>query len=96
MLANLPSCLDDDLNNMIKSRSCIAHIVRMEEDSSAFIILTDNPTKTRIVGRLRRRWQDGVTKDLKEIGVSTRNWIDSAHDCDYWSCLVTAIHNSFS
>ena len=25
---------------------------------------------------------------LKEINVSTRNWIDLAHDGDYWRALV--------
>ena len=27
-------------------------------------------------------WEDNVRIDLKEIGVSTRNWIDSAQDRD--------------
>ena len=26
--------------------------------------------------------------DLKEIGINTRNWVDSAQDRDYWSALV--------
>ena len=26
--------------------------------------------------------------DLKEIGINTRNWIDSAQDRDYWRALV--------
>ena len=28
--------------------------------------------------------------DLKEIGVCTWNWVDSAHDRDYWRSLVNA------
>jgi hypothetical protein len=28
--------------------------------------------------------------DLKEIGVNTRNWVDSAEDWDYWRALVNA------
>ena len=28
--------------------------------------------------------------DLKEIGVKTRNWVDSAQDEDYWRALVDA------
>ena len=27
-------------------------------------------------------------KDLKEIGIRTRNWVDSAQDRDYWKVLV--------
>ena len=26
--------------------------------------------------------------DLEEIGINTRNWIDSAQDWDYWRALV--------
>ena len=36
------------------------------------------------LGRPRRRW------DLKQIGINTRNWVDSAQDIDYWRDLVNA------
>jgi hypothetical protein len=28
--------------------------------------------------------------DLKEIGINTRNWVDSAQDRNYWRALVNA------
>ena len=28
--------------------------------------------------------------DLKEIDISTKNWVDSAPDRDYWRALVNA------
>ena len=28
--------------------------------------------------------------DIKEIGINTRNWVDSAQDRDYWRALVNA------
>ena len=28
--------------------------------------------------------------DLKEIGINTRNWVDSAQDTDDWRALVNA------
>ena len=31
--------------------------------------------------------------DLKEIGVSTRNWVDSAQDRNYWRVLENAAFN---
>ena len=31
--------------------------------------------------------------DLKEIGINTRYWIDSAQDRDYWRALVNAALN---
>ena len=30
---------------------------------------------------------------LKEIGIPTRNWVDSAQDRDYWRALVNAALN---
>ena len=43
--------------------------------------------------RLRRRWEDNITMDLKEIGVNTRNWVHSAQDRDYWRVLVEVALN---
>ena len=52
----------------------------MEDGRSAFKILTGEPTGKRLLGRPRRRWEDSVTLDLKEIAINTSNWIDSASD----------------
>ena len=38
----------------------------------------------------RRRWEDNVRMNFKEIGINTRNWVDSAHDRDYWRAHVNA------
>ena len=42
------------------------------------LILRGKPTGKRPLGRLRRRWEDNIRMDLKEISINTRNWIDSA------------------
>ena len=34
----------------------------------------------RPLGKPRRRWEDTVRRDGKEIGVITRNWVDLAQD----------------
>ena len=31
--------------------------------------------------------------DLKEIGINTKNWVDSAQDRDRWKALVNAALN---
>ena len=56
------------------------HVVRMEESSSAFKIVSVKPTEKRPLGRPRCRWEHNIRMDLKEIGMNTRNWIDSAQD----------------
>ena len=58
---------------MIKSRRLrwAGPVARMEED--AFKILTSTPA-----GMPRRRWEGTIGRDLKEKGINTRNWVDSA------------------
>jgi hypothetical protein len=77
---------------VIKSRKLrwAGHIARMEEARSAFKILTGKPTGKRPLRRPRRRWEDNIRMDLKEIGTNTRNWVVSAQDRDYWRALVNA------
>ena len=50
-------------------------------------------TRKRPLGRPRRRWEDNIRMDLKEIGINTRNWVGSARDRDYWRALVNAALN---
>ena len=62
----------------------------MENDWCAFKILTGTPTGKRPLGKPKRRWEDNIRMDLKEIGINTRYWIISAEDSDYWRALVNA------
>ena len=80
---------------MIKYRRIrrAGHVAIMEEHRSAFKILTDKPTGKRPLGRPRRRWEENIRMDVKEIGINTRNWIDSVQDSDYWRALVNAALN---
>ena len=52
----------------------------MEEGRSPFNILTGKPSGKRPLGRPRRRWEDDIRVNLKEIGISTRNWVNSAQN----------------
>ena len=45
------------------------------EGRSAFRILTGKTTGKRPLGRPRRRCEDIIRMDLKEIGINTRNWL---------------------
>ena len=44
-------------------------IARLEEDKSAFKILTSSPTNKRPSGSPRERWEDNIRMGLKEIGI---------------------------
>ena len=65
----------------------------MEEGRSAFRILTDKPTGKRPIERPRHRLEDNIRKDLKGIGINTRNWVDSTQSRDCWRALVNAALN---
>jgi hypothetical protein len=58
------------------------YAARMEEGRNAFIILTGKFTGNRPLGRPRRRWEDNIKMDLKEIGINTKNMVNSAQDKD--------------
>ena len=70
---------------VIKSRRLrwAGHVARMEEIRSAFKILTGKPSGKRPLGRPRRRWEDNIRMDLKEISINAGNWVDSAQDRNY-------------
>ena len=65
----------------------------MEEGRSDFKVLIGKPTGKIPLGRPRRRWEDNIRIDLKEIGIITSNWVVSAQDRDYWRGLVNAALN---
>ena len=66
------------------------HVTRKQEGRRAFKILTSRPTGKRSLGRPRRRWENNIGMSLKEIGINTNSWVDSAQDRDYWRILVNA------
>ena len=43
-------------------------------------MLTGKPTGKRPLGSPRHRWEDNIRTDLKEVGIDTRNWVDSAEE----------------
>ena len=65
----------------------------MEKGRSAFKILTGTPGGRKPLGRSRRRWEDNIKMDPKEIDINTRNWVDPAQDRNYWRALVNAALN---
>ena len=48
------------------------------KEGSSFKLSTSTPKGKIPLGRPRRRWEDNVRMDFKEMGISTRNWVDKA------------------
>jgi hypothetical protein len=49
------------------------------------------PEGKRPVGRSRRRWEDGIRMDLREIGWGSVDLIQLAQDRDRWRGLVNTV-----
>jgi hypothetical protein len=49
---------------------------------SACRSLVGKPEGKRPIGRPRRRWEDNIKMDLKEIGFGGMDWIDLTQDRD--------------
>jgi hypothetical protein len=56
-------------------------------------ILAGKPKGKRPLGRSRRRWEDGIRMDLREIGFGGVDWIRLAQDRDQWRAVVSAVMN---
>jgi hypothetical protein len=65
----------------------------MGEKRNAYRILVGKPEEKRPLGRPRRRCEDNIRMDLREIGWGGTDWIDLAQDRDQWRALVNTVLN---
>jgi hypothetical protein len=68
----------------IKSRATrlTGHLARIGEERNAYRVLVGKPGGKRSLGRSRRRWEDNMKMDLRDIGWGGTDWIDLALDRD--------------
>jgi hypothetical protein len=95
---------NEELNNfyfspsiirMIKSRrmGLTGHIACIVEKRNAYRILVGKTKGKRLLGRLRRRWENNNKRDLRGIGWDVMDWIDLAKDRGPWMALVNTVMN---
>jgi hypothetical protein len=79
----------------IKSRRMrwAGHVARMGEERNVYRYLMGKPEGKRPLGRPRRRWEDGIRMDLREIGWGSVEWTQLAHDRDRWPAVVNTVMN---
>ncbi|KAJ4450296.1 hypothetical protein ANN_01716 [Periplaneta americana] len=65
----------------------------MGESRNAYRVLVGRPEGKRHLGRPRRRWEDNIKMDLREVGYDDRDWINLAQDRDQWRAYVRAAMN---
>jgi hypothetical protein len=75
---------NEELHNLYSSSDIIrhtksirmrlaGHVARMGEERKLYKVLVGKPEGKRPLGRPRRRWEDGIRMDLREIGLEV--WI---------------------
>ena len=84
-----------DVVKIMKSRRLrwAGHVARMGEKRRLYSTLVGKPEGKRPLGRPRRRWEDNIRRDLREVGVCDENWLDLAQDRILWRTFVTAAMN---
>jgi hypothetical protein len=65
----------------------------MGEERNVYKVLMGKPEGKRPLERPRRRWEDGIRTDLREIGWGSVDWIQLAQDRDRWRALVNTVMN---
>jgi hypothetical protein len=65
----------------------------MGEERNVYRFLMGEREGRRPLGRPRRRWEDGIKTDLREIGLGSVDWIQLAQDRDRWRALVNTVMN---
>jgi hypothetical protein len=80
---------------VIKSRRMrwAGHEACMGEGRSVYRVLVGKPEGRRPKGRTRRRWEDNIRLDLREVGCGCVDWMELAQDKDRWHALLSAVMN---
>jgi hypothetical protein len=80
---------------VIKSRRMrwAGHVARMGEGRGVYRVLVGRPEGKRPLGRPRRRWEDNIKMDFREIGIHRANRIRLAQDRVQWRAFVNTVIN---
>jgi hypothetical protein len=63
------------------------------EGRGVYRVLVAKPEGKRPLRRRRRRWEDNIKLDLREIGIDEANWIRLAQDRVQWWAFVNTVMN---
>jgi hypothetical protein len=68
------------------------HVARMGEGRGVYRVLVRRPEGKRHLGRPRRRWEDNIKLDLREIVIDGANWIRLTQDrFQLWAFVNTVM-----
>ncbi|KAJ4441958.1 hypothetical protein ANN_11822 [Periplaneta americana] len=69
------------------------HVAHMGESRNSYRVLVGRLEGKRPLGRPRRRWEDNIKMDFREVGYDNRDWVNLAQDRDQWRAYVRAAMN---
>jgi len=95
---------NEELNNLYSSPNIVrviksrrmrwaGHVARMGEGKSVYKILVGKPEGRKQLGRPRRRRENNISMDLREVGCGCVDWMKLAQDRNRWHALVGAVMN---
>jgi hypothetical protein len=64
-------------------------------DRNAYRILVGKPEARRPLGRCRRRSEDNIKMELREIEWGGLNWINLSQDRGQWRAIVSTVRTQF-
>jgi hypothetical protein len=84
-----------DITRQIKSRRMrwVGHVARMGQGRNVYRVLVGKSEGKRPLERPRRRWENGIKMDVREISWWGVEWIHLAQDGDRWRAVVNAVMN---
>jgi hypothetical protein len=65
----------------------------MGERRGVYRVSVGKPEGKRPHGRSRRRWDDNIKMDLREVECGGMDWIELIQDSDNWRVLVNVVMN---
>jgi hypothetical protein len=95
---------NDELHNLYSSPNIVrvikskrmrwaGHVARMREGRGVYRVLVGRAEGKRPLGRPKRRWEDNINVDLRDIGINGANWIRLAQDRVQWQACVNTVMN---
>jgi hypothetical protein len=80
---------------MIKSRRIkgTGYVARMGDGRGIYRVSVGRTEGKKALGRPRRRWEDNIKMDLREIGIDEANWIRLAQERVQWRAFVNTMIN---
>ncbi|KAJ4449780.1 hypothetical protein ANN_01184 [Periplaneta americana] len=84
----------DIIRNIIsRSLRWAGHVAHMGEHENVYTMLVEILEGKKLLGRPRRRWEDNIKTDLREVEYDGWDWINLAQDRDQWRAHVKAAMN---